>query len=110
MNMQINHATKMRIVKNFIFFFTHGPALDLELIESEGDSMDWDTHKEAIVITVAERKGTDNVFARPEEVITIFKDKIVHVTRKEYELMERTPEQEILLRQTMQEMASKAVN
>lgn len=108
--MKINSEPKIRTVKGVTFLFTNGTLLELDLVESEGDSVDWDTHKDAFIVTIAERKEADTLFYRPKETLTLFKDKIISISHIEREEMERTVEQELLIKKTLQEMGSKSIN
>lgn len=108
--MNITSNPKTRVVKNLVFLFTSGTVLDIDLVESEGDSMEWDTFKEAYIVTIEARTGSDISFGHPKETITIFKDKIISISHSEREEMEKTAEQELLLKQTIQEMGSKSIN
>lgn len=107
---EIKSQPQIRKVKHTTFHLAYGELVEVHVSESLGDSIDWDSYKEAIIITLAERPSTDISFYRPAETLTIWRDKILWTSTYETEEMDRTPEQEELFRKTIQEMASKSVN
>lgn len=105
--MEIYSTRPSRIVFDYDFVFIHGVALPLTIDPNLGDKIDFEDPNVVTVHLVAKTSPLTSGQNLPAEEVTIFKDKIISIQRRQREIFPLTPEQELELEQTYQLSPSK---
>lgn len=100
---------KIKTVEDIDFIFVGGVIRSVTLDREAGDSYDITSHKDGIIITIAEAVSLDGSTKIPEETVTIFKNNLLYTQRKLREVTELTTSQREEWHKTFQEMGTKTI-
>lgn len=99
---------KVKLVDDLDFTFSNGLVMPVTIDKSAGDTVEWDTHADAIVIHLSAKPAQDGESSLPAEDITIFKKNILLIQHRVREVTELTSAQKRQLAEqwnkTLQEM------
>lgn len=98
---------KVKTVDDLDFTFSNGLVMPITLDESAGDTVDWDTHKDAIIIHLSAKPSMDGETKLPAEDITVFRTNILLIQHRVREITELTTSQKqemIDWKKTLQEI------
>jgi len=95
---------KVKKVDDLDITLAGGIVVPITIDFEAGDTVDWDTHADAIVIALASKTASNGETKLPAEEITIFKKNILIIQHRTREVSELTLAQKEEWRKTLQEL------